>query len=165
MGQSRNLDMLTDAVERGIISKIEGIAELAFGLNANDPASFKQGWALVSAIKAADEHFQRHGLDPLTEEEQADVLSRFRFDSETETGAVLVIDRRGDGKMLAVLPWPGGPEITVDHAVPHGSFPQRAAVNWKAIGSVHPGLAEQFAKALRFSAIVAEEPIPEPVRA
>lgn len=169
MGKARDLDLLTEAVESGQYSKVEGVTELAFGLNASDPDTLKLGWPLISAIEAADEHFQRHGLDPLTDEEKADVLSRFRFDSEFETDAVLVIDGVSyRNTVVRVLPWPGGPEITVEkeHDDPISATGRRqASVNWKAIGSVHPAIARQFAKALRFAADVAKEPIKERVEA
>lgn len=168
MGQARDLDMLTEAVETGQITKVEGITELAFRLNANDPESFKMGWPLTSAIKAAGEHFQRKGLDPLTEEEKADVLSRFRFDSENETGAVMVVDGISyRNEVVRIVPWPRGPEITVEKPHRDHLFDRyrKASINWKAIGSVHPGVAEQFAKALRIAVAVAEEPIKEAVEA
>jgi hypothetical protein len=137
------------AVEDGRITPEDGVTEIAFRLNANAPESLKMGWPLITSIEVAAEN-----LDVVVAKE--DILSRFRYEHENHTGAVLVIEETGG--VVRVMPWPDGPAISVqrrenpDEDRYYRLDQRHGGVNWSSIGTVHPARAIQFAKALKIAA-------------
>src|SRR5687768_15920748 len=138
------IDIVKDAIRQEQITPEEGAAEIAFRLNAGTPESLKMGWPLVTSVERAIEVL---GLNPSDPSIFANVLKRFRYDDERETDAVMVIGL--DREVKNYIPWPDGPRIAVEMPAQGLIY---GAVGWPSIGSVHPGRAAQFAKALRLAA-------------
>ena len=135
------IEQTKDAITRGAIEPVEGAAEIAFRLNASDPEVMKMGWPLVTSIEQA--------IEVLAPAEIAfdDVAKRFRYDDIREVSAVLAVETSDVDRRY--YPWPGANPIEV-HLPQQGLV--RGGINWFALGTTHPGLAIQYAKALRLAA-------------
>lgn len=131
------------AIEQGRLTTEEGVAEIAFRLNANDPETLKMGWPLTTSVEQAANVLGVEDIEFVI----ARVMKRFRYDDERETGAVMVTETSETHRRY--YPWPGANAIDVDlprQGNVHGS------VNWFSLGNIHPGYATQYAKALRLAA-------------
>lgn len=159
---SMTLDDLQKGVADGSIQLIDAVTELAWRLNANDPESLKMGWPLVTCVETAIERFSAQGTTVdgmgITEAVRKRLIGEDR-----ETGAILVV-QDGLPSLFRVFAWPGAGSITAEksHTGLSGRF-RNGSVNWRAIGSVHPGFAEQYAKALRVAAEIASQTVEETV--
>lgn len=151
------LEDMESGVKSGSINIEDAVTEMAWRLNANEPESVKMGWPLKTCIEVAIERFNAQGVAVngvgITE------LVRSRFvGGDNETGAILVADTGyPKGRVYSVYPWPGAGTITAEKSHTFLGRFRKGEVNWRSIGSVHPGRAEQYAKALLVAAQIASE--------